>query len=455
MRYSELLQDEYIQKWILDAEVSPSTEKSYIMAMQYYTDFTKKTPEELIKEAKKEIRDGLTMDERRIRTYLNNFRKNLQDQELAPLTVRNRLVGVRSFYSSFYIDLPKLKKIGKARPTPENTEKIPTKEDIQTVLQYCDPLERALVLVGCSSGLSAEEITRLKVKDFKDGYNPKTEITTFNLIRQKTQVKFITFMTPEASRAVLEYLAFRERKPKVNAPYRLRQLEKQRLTRPEGYLFVQKNIPEEYLDVSKEELNERLPEKVLNQAWQQRENIRQIDKKTLMNLYRNLAERAQKSAPYGTWSLIRSHNMRKFFNTTLVNAGCGNIYVELWMGHTIDSTKDAYFRPDPHEIVKIYQNYIPYLTISKYLVVSDSDDYKRLKTEKEELERELHTQKLIDERELNELVAYEVEQRIGNYMKEMEEYKKEVSDIFKTILPDIDTPLTDEEKKAAKNAPDW
>jgi integrase len=194
MKYNELLQDEYIKTWITDAEVSPSTEKSYINAMRYYTEFTEKTPEELIREAKKEVRDGLTMDERRIRMYLNNFRKSLQDQELAPLTVRNRMVGVRSFYSSFYIDLPKLKKIGKARPTPENSDKIPTKDDIRVVLQHCDPLERALVLVGCSSGLSAIDIINLKIKDFKDGYDPKTEITTLSLIRRKTEVKFYTFL---------------------------------------------------------------------------------------------------------------------------------------------------------------------------------------------------------------------------------------------------------------------
>jgi integrase len=453
MKYSELLLDEYIQKWITDADISPSTEKSYIMAMQNYTDFTQKTPEELIKEAKKEIRDGLTMDERRIRTYLNNFRKSLQDQELAQLTVRNRLVGVRSFYSSFYIDLPKLKKIGKARPTPENTEKIPTKEDIQTVLQYCDPLERAIVLVGCSSGLSAEDITRLKIKDFKAGYNPKTEITTLNLIRQKTQIKFITFMTPEASRAICDYLAFRERKPKVNAPYRLRQLEKQRITRPEGYLFVQKNIPEEYLDISKEELNEHLSEKVRNQVWQQRENIRQIDKKTLMNLYRNLAVSAQKAAPHGVWSLIRSHNMRKFFNTTLVNAGCNNIYVELWMGHAIESTKDAYFRPDPQEIIKIYQKYIPHLTISKYLVVTESDDYKRVVQENEDLKRDIYTQKLIDERELQELVEYEVQKRLSEPDKDLQ---KLLAYFQKQGIPDLfaDEEPTEAEKKAAKKS-DW
>jgi hypothetical protein len=146
-------------------------------------------------------------------------------------------------------------------------------------------------------------------------------------------------------------------------PYRLRQLEKQKITRPEGCLFVQKNIPEEYLDLSEYELDELLPEKVRNQAWQKRENIRQVDKKTFMNLYRNLAERAQKAAPHGYWSLIRSHNMRKFFNTTLVNAGCNNLYVELWMGHAIDSTRDAYFRPDPLERFRKNLMYLKVLNI--------------------------------------------------------------------------------------------
>ena len=401
MKYNELIKDDYIQQWILDAEVSTSTEKAYIHTMQYYTEFTKKTPEELIREAKKEIRDGLSMDERRIRFYLNNFRKGLQDQKLAPLTVRNRMVGVRSFYSSYYIDLPKLKKIGKARPTQENSYQIPTKEDIRVVLQHCDPLERALVLVGCASGLSAIDIINLKIKDFKDGHDPKTEITTLSLVRRKTEVKFYTFLTPEASRAVWDYIAFRERKPKVARPYRLRQLEKQRVTRPDGYLFVQKNIPEEYLDVSEDELNERLPEK-RNQAWQKREDIRQVDKKTFMNLYRNLAERAQKAAPHGYWSLIRSHNMRKFFNTALVNAGCNNIYVELWMGHTIDSTRDAYYRPDPQEIIKIYQQYVPYLTIQKELDISESPEYQKIKNENQILASET-ARHVIERKELQDL----------------------------------------------------
>jgi integrase len=184
----------------------------------------------------------------------------------------------------------------------------------------------------------------------EDGHDPKTEITTLSLVRRKTEVKFYTFLTPEASLAVWDYLQYREWKPKVMQPYRLRQLEKQKITRPKGNLFVQKNIPEEYLDLSEDELNELLPEKVRNKHGRNERTLVDRQKK-IMNLYRNLSERAQKAAPHGYWSLIRSHNMRTFFNTTLVNTGYNNLYVELWMVHSIDSTRDSYFRPDPKEIM--------------------------------------------------------------------------------------------------------
>lgn len=121
--------------------------------MHHFTEFVGKSSEELIREAKEEQLEGLDMDERKIRSYLNRFRKDmLEIQKLALLTVRTRLVGVRSFYSSFYVETPKLKRISKAKPQPKNVREIPTKEDIHDVLKYCDKLERALVLLAALQG---------------------------------------------------------------------------------------------------------------------------------------------------------------------------------------------------------------------------------------------------------------------------------------------------------------
>ena len=92
----------------------------------------------------------------------------------------------------------------RARPLEKNKE-IPTKEDLQTVLKVCDPLEKAVLLGGASSGLSSNEIRNLKIREFKKGYDPETEITTLDLRRGKVGFDFVTFFSPEASRAIWDY----------------------------------------------------------------------------------------------------------------------------------------------------------------------------------------------------------------------------------------------------------
>lgn len=147
--------------------------------MQDLTGYTGKDPETLLEEAEEDIRSGKLMRQRQIKRDLIDFRKHLQDSKKAPHTARGRIVGVKSFFQTFDIEIPKLPRIGKAKTLEKNNE-IPTKEDLQDVLKVADPLEKAVLLVGASSGLAANEICNLKVKDFKKGYDPGTEIATLN-----------------------------------------------------------------------------------------------------------------------------------------------------------------------------------------------------------------------------------------------------------------------------------
>jgi len=312
--------------------------------MQFYSEFTQMTPAELLAEAKNEVKAGTLMDERDILLHFIEFRQHLQQKKLAPITIRNRLVGVRSFYTSLHIEVPKLPRLGKAKPLKKN-KAIPTKKDIQDVLKLCDPLEKALVLVGVSSGLAAAEITNLRIKDFINKYDD-TKVTTLSLRREKVELDFITFLSPEATEAVQDYLSFRSRTSKIATEYRNNQLEKQKIRSDEGYLFVCRNVTDEYLMNHDEEL-------------------RKINDNTLMHLYRRLAEKAQKTTPSGTWNVIRSHNMRKYFNSTLKNAGCSNTDVELWMGHTIGDTQEAYYEPNAESLKERYIQYMPHLLIQK------------------------------------------------------------------------------------------
>jgi integrase len=63
-----------------------------------------------------------------------------------------------SFYRYYGIKLPVQPK---ERATEIPREDLLTKEQIQAILPYCDPLEKALVLVGVASGLSAIDLINL------------------------------------------------------------------------------------------------------------------------------------------------------------------------------------------------------------------------------------------------------------------------------------------------------
>jgi len=410
MKSKELKQDKYIKDWLSGVKAKPTTRKGYIDSMRAYTEFLQKTPEQLIEESEEDIEYGRLMRKRKIFNELREFREHLENSDLAPMSIKAKITGVRSFYNYYNIQLPVLPRSDTSTtPLMENKE-IPKKEDIQDILAVADPLEKALVLTGASSGLAINEISNLKIQEFLDGYDKETEITTLHLIRQKVGYEFYTFLTPEASRAIWEYLEYRNRTSERKDKDRIDAMLKRKIKydskgKATGYLFICRAIVPEYLEKQDEELRKLVPT-------------------TIQSIYSELNEKANKSSPKGKRNLIRSHNMRKFFNSTLLANGADIFTTDFMMGHKIDATKDAYFRADPKSLREKYKNFIPYLTIQKELNVAESPEFKRLKDENEILARE--TAKATVERA-----------EIQNLRSELEELKKkkeEASEINKEFL---------------------
>jgi hypothetical protein len=132
------------------------------------------------------------MCERKIFSYLPEFREHIESKGVAPLTVKSRMTAVLSFYHSYQIDLPvPPNSLHKARPQVKR-RKIPSKEDMLHVLKHSDLLERAIILVGISSGLAANEISDLKIGEYREGYDEKTKITILHIVRNKVNYEFIT-----------------------------------------------------------------------------------------------------------------------------------------------------------------------------------------------------------------------------------------------------------------------
>jgi hypothetical protein len=216
--------------------------------------------------------------------------------------------------------------------------------------------------------------------------------------RTKTGVDFVTFLSPEASRAILEYLDYRSREVKEATPKRIKQLLKQKIVSDNGYLFVLRQIDDSYLQNFDEE-------------------IRKLTENAIQKMYRAISSKAKKNTQRRTYNTIRSHNMRKYFNSTLLNAGCDSFHVEYFMGHELDNTRAAYFRASPEKLKEIYQKYVPYLTIQKEANISESPEYVRIKQENQMLQAET-VRHVVERSELQELRA-EMEK-----MKEIQDIKR-------------------------------
>ncbi len=345
-----------------------------------------KTPEELIEEAEDEIKSGLMMRRRSIKRYLISFKKHLQDSGMSEYTVKNRLGGVKSFYQFYDIEIPKMKRGGSRPHTKIENLRVPSKEDMQDILKMCEPIEKAIVLAGASSGLSAIELCNLKIADFKNGYDPDTGITTLHIRRVKTRVDFITFFTPEASKVVLEYLDYRNRKPKTRKKEKMIALRKQRVTE-NSYLFIKQLVSPKY-ETSKDEEIQKLTSPLINQV------------------YRSIVEKAGKNTGLNQWNYIGAHAVRKYFNSALLNAGADSFFTEFLMGHKLDQTQEAYFQAQPEKLKEIYKKFVPFLTIQKDLDISISKEYQEIRRENDILRAELENQ-IVTRNELKE-IKYDV-----------------------------------------------
>lgn len=122
----------------------------------------------------------------------------------------------------------------------------------------------------------------------------------------------------------------------------------------------------------------------------------------MFKLYEAISEKAQKNTPKSDWNLLQSHNMRKYFNSTMLNAGADSFHIEFFIGHTLDDTKAAYFRASPDKLKELYLKFVPYLIIQKELNVLESPDYIRIKSENQILQAET-VKHVVDRSELQEL----------------------------------------------------
>ncbi|MDY0385966.1 MAG: site-specific integrase [Methanolobus sp.] len=374
MNLSELKQDIIVEKLFASVNPSPSTWQGYLTALMHYCNYMGMNPSQMIEQANTDIKSGKLMTDRAIFVQIPGFRKYLQKQVRSctgkPLTQSSvsLYVGkILTFYSYFYIETPKQpRNSNRTNKAQKENLKRPDKELIQKALSIASIRDKAVMLTGISSGMAANEIASLTVEQFNEGYDSETGITTFDMRRQKVGTDFITFISPEASNAILSYLEWRNRPPAGSEECNQMEYEKRKVTN-DSYLFLRTKVNKEYL-------------------LTRDENQRRLTKANIIQAYKRLNEDLGTTTEAGMFNLLRSHNMRKFFNTQLKNEGMDGDLIEYMMGHKLSGSKSHYYEGDPEKLKKIYARYVPFLTISKEVDVASSPEFQELR-EKYETEK--------------------------------------------------------------------
>jgi integrase len=332
--------------------------------------------------------------EQRIIEWIIKWRDS---QKLSGASIRFRFAALKSLLEFNDIVLS-WKKITRIIPTARKvTKKRPYKvEEIRKLLSVLDLRGRFAVLFYVSSGCRAKaicdprpltvgDVERLNINDVEIGHVR---------IYRDTPEEYDTFLTPEALKAMDEYLSWRRR-------------------------FNEEITEESPLFRSELDRKEALkdPSSVSSQIKPANENSIQ------MEIYWALF-----SAFPGKRDFKAVHGFRSFFKSQLENAGMKSLFVESLLGHvTKASDPDGYFKPTVENLAREYVKYMDCLTIDESLHLAKEIE------KKEEEKRQIEDKYFIRCKQLEEKIAELNYQRsvdqnaLSTLLSGLEELKKEIT----------------------------
>lgn len=328
-----------VRQMFLRKDISASRKKQYLNVLSEIYEITHKTPSQLITEAKEEeqpyiinniprIRD---IDERKITNYFYTYYESLLKKNLNNSTIDSKLKSLRAFYNEHSIALPRPIKLDIPIKIIREGD-IPNIDDIRKGFMNATTLRnKALILFMASTGIRSSDVRNFKVSDFtkatKEYHNSdniedlldssyKNIIPCWDFTPQKTRKAgniCITFNTPEATNAIIDYLKTRNN------------------LQEDDYLFIS-------------------------------QYKRQIGPHGIIWMFKQLNDRHFHKTEEGS-RFFHAHAMRKFFISTVKHYTSDYKKGKILSGHAISKIEIAYEEIKKDVMKEFYTQLIPYLSI--------------------------------------------------------------------------------------------
>ena len=345
---------EIIEYYAESRNLKFETKRNYAIYLRHYTEYFEMTLKELLDEAETEEENGVRWKHRTLKKRLIEYRTHLYNT-FAPSTAKSRFTKIKAFYRHFDIEvhsLPKFNTKNLDKVAPTKFTDLPDKEIIRAAVDIATPVQKCLILFMSSSGCGRAETLNLTVSDYikaTEQYHQcgsikeiietidKIEdvVPTFDVLRVKTNKYYTTFCSPEAVKMINNYLLTRNNL---------------KLTDP---LF---KINEDYFIEAFEIINDKL-------------NLGKV----------------------GYYIRFRSHMLRKYHASTLMNDGMSKDLVNTLQGKSQTLTDQSYFFTDTDELKTEYIKHLPALMISKKVekITVKSREFMELENRNNDLQKRM------------------------------------------------------------------
>lgn len=348
--------NEIIQNFAKSRNLKNTTKKQYNLYIKEYCNYFQMDLQTLLDEAEQEEEQGIRWKHRKLKQKLTEFRTYLYNKH-SKETAKQRMIKIKAFYVHYDIEVHKLPPFNErnvqAKRLVTATDLL-TKQELRQVIDASkNPVIKPLILFMVSSGCARTETLNLTmnsyikatenyheggtIKEIIETLNQKDNVVpTFNILRQKTNKYYITFCSPEAVTAINNYLLGRQDKLTLQSP-----------------LF-------------------------------------KIHKDSITNMLIKLND--DLGLGYvGNYRKLRTHMLRKFNASALMNDGMSRELVNDLQGRTRPATDDAYFFIDEYSLKEEYVKHLKAVTIMEEVrkVTVRSKEFKVLEEENVKLKSDL------------------------------------------------------------------
>ncbi len=298
-----------------------------------------------------------------INEYLRMQKLRAEKKEISESTLANYWKPVKLLCEESDIILNWrriMRRIPKGLSYAEDT--IPTTEEIRTLCSYPDPRIKSAVLIMESAGCRIGAFDTLDYGHIEPIKKGRELVAAKIILYPGTTDKYYSFLTPEAFRAIEEYITHR---------------------REAGERITESSPLFRDLILGFDRWGKGQPHKPVRLKAS---GIKRLieDGLKIMGLRNKLAEGKRR------YDFSSCHSLRKVFKTACERK-MKSLYVEILMGHRL-GVSQSYVRPKEEDILTDYMKAVNDLTIFEKQIESSSEDVETLKAKNFEMEKRLGAQ---------------------------------------------------------------